>query len=477
MTGRIYNGLSRFFDSVWYPAVYAAVCVISGVNGKAVYVPMACVLATMIILSCFFAKNKRSFIAPVLMSFYCIGVDNQEGFNTSNAQLLAYYDTDGFMMIIAIGVVAAAFLFVRLFRMGVFAKENQGKSTFLWGILLMDAALLLNGIGSQDWQPVNLVYGALFAGVLTFFFFLFRGCLTDSRQDREYVCRITVIMSLIAFAQILIKSFARWQDGTLFLDYYGKETEYITREIADLGWGIVTSVCGVLVLGVPAAMYLATRNRRGWVWCMLSLALIFVSAVFRSRSAIGGAVLFFALGLLVGCFWGENKAQMRFLSAILGTGILIAVVVTLVSEQISGVRILSYIRFDKIFDDNRWDMWATAGTHFTCAPIFGVGFDKGAIFGKYRLDNVFSNMYHGIIPQFYGAMGILGICAFAKHLFDLGKATFRRFSAEKLLLAAVPGMILAMSMVDNFFFYANYQFVYCLFLALIEKTDEKRLAQ
>ena len=74
-------------------------------------------------------------------------------------------------------------------------------------------------------------------------------------------------------------------------------------------------------------------------------------------------------------------------------------------------------------------------------------------------------------------MGILGICALVKHLFDLGKTVFHRFSAEKLLLAAVPGMILAMSMVDNFFFYANYQFVYCLFLALIEKTDEKRLAQ
>ena len=84
---------------------------------------------------------------------------------------------------------------------------------------------------------------------------------------------------------------------------------------------------------------------------------------------------------------------------------------------------------------------------------------------------------HGIISQFYGAMGILGICALAKHLFDLGKTVLRRFSAEKLLLAAVPGMILMMSLVDNFFFYANYQFVYCLFLALLEKSDHKRLAQ
>ena len=470
------NQLSRFFDSVWYPAVYAAICVVSGVNGKAVYVPMACVLATMIILSCFFAKNKRSFIAPVLMSFYCIGVDNREGFNISYAKLLAYYDMDGFIAIIAIGVVAAVFLFVRLIRMGALAKENQGKSTFLWGILLMDAALLLNGIGSADWQPVNFVYGLLFAGVLTFFYFLFRGCLT-SHADKAYICRITVLMSAIALLQIMIVAVQRWQEGTFFAIIGGVPTHYPDRTIASLGWGIATSVGGILVLGIPAAMYLATRDRRGWLWCLFALILAMTTLMIRTRSAMVAAMVFFIGGILIGCFWGNNTKQLRIIAAVLivtafaGGGLLIA------SLRIGISDLMAYVRLDKIFEDARWEMWGTAWEHFISAPIFGVGFEKGAIFGKYRLNNVFSNMYHGIIPQFYGAMGILGICALAKHLFDLGKTVLRRFSAEKLLLAAVPGMILAMSMVDNFFFYANYQFVYCLFLALIEKTDEKRLAQ
>jgi hypothetical protein len=139
--------------------------------------------------------------------------------------------------------------------------------------------------------------------------------------------------------------------------------------------------------------------------------------------------------------------------------------------------VIGYVRLDRIFEDPRWNLWSAAWENLKSAPLFGVGFEKGAFPIEQRFNNVFSNMYHGIIPQFYGAMGILGICALVKHLFDLGKTVFCRFSAEKLLLAAVPGMILMMSLVDNFFFYANYQFVYCLFLALLEKSDCKRLAQ
>ena len=131
--------------------------------------------------------------------------------------------------------------------------------------------------------------------------------------------------------------------------------------------------------------------------------------------------------------------------------------------------ITRYARLDTILQNGRWNMWVTAGEHFSQAPLFGIGFDKGVYPDKLREANVFSNMYHGIIHQFYGAMGILGVCALVKHLFDLGKTVFHRFSAEKLLLAA--------SLVDNFFFYANYQFVYCLFLALLEKAERKQIKE
>lgn len=476
MKRRIFDAMSRFFDSACYPAVYAGVCVISGVNGKAVYVPMACVLATMIILSCFFAKNKRSFIAPVLMSFYCIGIDHPNGFSDNNAQLLGYYDMDGFLAVIAVGVVAAVFLFVRLFRLGVFARQNHSKSPFLWGILLMDAAFLLNGIGSPHWQPINLIYGLLFAGVFTFFYFLFRGCLTG-KEDREYVCRIVVLMSVIALLQLLIMYIIHYQAGTLYKYDHITKAWYPTRNAANLGWGVATSVGGVLVLGIPAAMYLASQARYGWVWYAFALGICAASVVLRSRSSIIAAVVLLTGTAFIGCLAGKNKKQIRCITAmlfILGTA---AVVVAVSTGRLDLFEVAHYIRLDALVENIRLNLWTTAWEDLKSAPLFGVGFEKGAFPIEQRFNNVFSNMYHGIIPQFYGAMGILGICAIFKHLFDLGKTVFHRFSAEKLLLAAVPGMILAMSLVDNFFFYANYQFVYCLFLALLEKAERKQIEE
>ena len=473
----IRDRLSQFFDSGWYPALYAALCVLSGVNGKAVYVPMACVLASLIILSCLFAKNKRSFIAPVLMSFYCIGVDNPDGFNADNAGLLAYYDLDSFLTVCAIGVVAAIFLLWRLVQMGVFKKENQGKSGFLHGILLLDAALVLNGVGSAHWQPVNLVYGLIFGGVLTFFYILFRGCISGSRKDREFVCRITVAMSLIAFFQILIMCVVRWNAGTLFTTDHITRELCIDRDVTSLGWGIATSVGGILVLGVPAALYLATGNRRGWLWLLIAMALAAATFIPRSRSSVIAAALFLATGIFVGCFWGNNKKQIRIFLAVMllmATGVIAA---CFASNRINSSALAKYMRFDLILSDGRWDMWHTAWEDMRSAPVFGVGFDKGAYSLEDRPSNVFSNMYHGIIPQFCGAMGVVGVGALTMHFFDLGKMLFSRFSWEKLLLLAVPGMILVMSVVDNFFFYANYQFVYCLFLALLEKFERKQIKE
>ena len=469
--GGIRTKAGAFFDSAWYPALYAGLCVISGVNGKEVYVPVVCIMAALMIASAFFAEKARTLLVPILLSFYCIGVDNRNGFSLMNSDLLGYYDLNAFLTVCAIGAVCAGFLLARLTRMGVFKKEQQKDNQFLWGILLMDAAMLLNGVGNPCWKPVNLLYGLIFGAVLTFFYILFRGVVTGSREDRVYFCRVIVAMSMIAMVQLLIRCAVRWQEGTFWVFEQDSGAWYPNRDIASLGWGISTSVGGVLVLGVPAAVYLMNYARRSWLWLLVAVALTVTALIPRSRSSIIAATVFLAVGILAGCFAGRNKKQIRMIGitafGVCATGLAVLVITGIV--RISDL--IRYVRLDRILENGRWGMWETAWEHFSQTPLFGIGFDKGAYPDKIREANVFSNMYHGIIPQFYGAMGILGVCALLKHLFDLGKAVLYRFSAEKWMLAMVLGMILTMSLVDNFFFYANYQFVYCLFLALIERME------
>jgi UDP-N-acetylglucosamine:LPS N-acetylglucosamine transferase len=88
-------------------------------------------------------------------------------------------------------------------------------------------------------------------------------------------------------------------------------------------------------------------------------------------------------------------------------------------------------------------------------------------------------MYHSIIIQFLGSMGIVGLVMFLVHIKHVAEIMIRSFSGEKLLLLLVPFGVIVASMVDNFFFYSNCQIFYAVFLALaehsLEKSREERL--
>ena len=73
-----------------------------------------------------------------------------------------------------------------------------------------------------------------------------------------------------------------------------------------------------------------------------------------------------------------------------------------------------------------------------------------------------------------GAMGIVGCVAILMHFFELAKTFFKKFSMDKMLLLFVPLMIIGMSLLDNFFFYLEFQIFYGVFLALAEKQSEQR---
>ena len=74
-----------------------------------------------------------------------------------------------------------------------------------------------------------------------------------------------------------------------------------------------------------------------------------------------------------------------------------------------------------------------------------------------------------MLVQIPASMGIFGCIAFAIHVVSLGIVCFKKFSLSKLMLLAVPFMILGLSLTDNFLFYPHFQIFYGAFLALAEK--------
>jgi len=135
--------------------------------------------------------------------------------------------------------------------------------------------------------------------------------------------------------------------------------------------------------------------------------------------------------------------------------------------------IAKILRFDISSDTGRSELWQNGFDDFKRSPLLGSGFADGAFDLGSENNNVYSNMYHCIIIQWLGAAGIVGCIAFLIHLIDCARLLFKRISSGKLVLMLVPLMIIAMSLLDNFFFYPHFQIFYAIFLALAEYSHDK----
>ena len=187
----------------------------------------------------------------------------------------------------------------------------------------------------------------------------------------------------------------------------------------------------------------------------------------------------FIVCAIVCCFTGKNRVQIRIYSAILVALMLGAIVyvhfkIMPISSMIHEVFALLRLESDTgIIDVRRKLLWENGIKDFKLSPLFGVGFKDGGYSVKMQSENFYSNMYHCILIQVPAAMGIVGCLAFIFHLFHLAKLSFKKFSSDRLILLMIPFMIIGMSLVDNFFFYMNFQIFYGIFLALAEKTLPK----
>jgi UDP-N-acetylglucosamine:LPS N-acetylglucosamine transferase len=272
------------------------------------------------------------------------------------------------------------------------------------------------------------------------------------------------------------------QNGNLFI--YNDALEIIGINRQTLAWGVATIVGAVIVLGIPAAMYLAKNCKCSFISYVSSLLFLAGAVLVNTRSAMIVGASFFLICAVIVCAKGKNRWFNRIYTLILiafvcGVLIYIDTRVIPLNEFFDNIR--NILRLDDIENDSRIPLFKNGIEDFRSSWLFGVGFNDGGYTPDVVTNNVYSRMYHNIIIQFLGSMGIVGALAFLVHIKHLGEVTVRRFSLDKLLLIFVPLMIISMSMVDNFFFYANFQIIYSVFLAIaeisLEQSREKSLSE
>lgn len=483
------SSVIKFQSGYVYPFVFAALCAVSASFGKSIYIPCIIVLCLLTAFAGLFSKDLKVFIAPAFMIYYSIGSDKPSDFY-ENYYTKDYHETlwtnrptppferTSLYFFIAWLCILAAILIYKMIHSGVLKKMLSERGIFFCSIIALDIALILNGVFGGSWRIESALYGLLAAFVLTVCYCMFYVIIKNTNNGATYTCVALVAMAFCVLLQVIITA-ARLQQFDILIVNHKTAFDRVNRSLFATAWGLVTIVAAVIACGIPAALYL-TRNKKFPVLCYFTALVFFAATVFvNTRSSM----LFGSLALIVGIICslsGKNKRKniaMTLIILLLIAAILITLFTALPEYRdklIKEVKVA--LRLNYKIDENflpkllgsRYNLWAGGIKDFLRAPVFGVGF----VSGDFELNRVYDHMYHNIVIEFMGAMGIVGILAFLFHIFQILRHAFCKFSANKLLLFCVPLSILGMSLLDNFFFYPNFNIIYGAALACAELCGE-----
>lgn len=484
---RIMAGKNRFIrflinaqKTPWYPALFAALCIIAGTNNHTVYIPILWVLASFVLFSVFFTDDNKVFLTPLLMIFFALGCDtSSDAFVNSNGEMLSFMDDNAFVQVVILCVVCVGSLLIRLIDDGSVVAAFKKRRLFTWSIVAMDVAFLTSGLFSPVSEIKNLGYGALLAMGFTVVYFLVSGMLEKSEDPVTYACYAMLGTAYVAFTQIMTVVIEKYINNDLIIIYGatnpGHEIIKINKDELTLGWGISTVIAAVFVLGIPAAMYLAKKSK--WSFLMYFSAPLFLlgTVIINCRAAMIIGFVALVLCAVVGCITGKNKVAIRIYTVILALAVIAFAIyvhlnvmpLSVLIEKLADI--LRLVESNPLTETGRMDLWKNGLEDFRSAPVFGVGFNDGGYPAELRSNNFYSNMYHCILVQIPAAMGIVGCLAFIFHIIHLIKLCFKKFSVDRLFIVMIPCMILGMSLVDNFFFYLHFQIFYGVFIAIAEK--------
>ena len=463
--------LVNFQKSIFYPIVFAAICIISSSNGINVYIPLVWLLASSVIFSALFTDDLKVFLVPFFMIYYAIGMDYEDSFIQTNGEILARFEPKALIHFVICGTIMVAFLIYKLIVSGAIKNILATRGVFLWGILALDFAFLLNGAFSPEWVPMDLVYGALNAAVLTLTYLIFLGIFRTCREDIvPYAAKTMVCFGYMVLTQVLALCYKLYLNNEFFSRNHLGEIIGVARINIFLSWGISTIIGSVVTLAIPSAFYLAYKHKFGIFFYISAFAFWGTAFMVNTRSAVLCGFVAIVISIVVCCKEGTNKKKNRILTgSFIALGML-AFAILIVKLDMSEIvkEILSIFRLGTGDGSGREELWGNGWNDFISSPVFGTGFANGAHSEEFVIENVYSNMYHNIIVQMLGAMGVVGLIAFIIHIISIVRVFFKKLSGEKIILMLTPLLILAMSLFDNFFFYPNFQIVYTAFLVCVE---------
>ena len=467
---RAVAAVAAWQKTIWFPAVYAVLGVVSCSFGMAAYIPVYYIFMLLTVFAALFCEDSKVLLAPLLISYFAVGGDGILNYGQAITDVSLFFEPAGLVNMYIVGSVMAAAILFRLIADGTIAAVFRRRGLLTWGFLALAAAMLLNGIFSAAWEPLDLAWGLFMAVGLLLAYFIVLAMSDKTENIVGYLLRVCLIVGLMICAEEWILMGRLAADGMLLeLDEAGKWTGGFVRDYQVLGWGVSTYAAGMLAILIAPTMALAYSGRRG-IWYYLAAAVMFLTIILlnaRTAMLMGGIIL---LACMIICCFGINRKQNRIVFAAIVAAALVCVAgiwAVMGTNDFFGF-IAEMLRFDQ-GDNHRFERWANGWKDFLSAPVFGVGFMDGAATDP----SMYSNMYHNIFVQLIGALGVFGLLAFLFHIIQVAVLCVRKFRLERFLVLLGAAAVILTSLLDNFFFFFSIQLFYGAFLAAAELMLEK----
>lgn len=362
-------------------------------------------------------------------------------------------------------VIAALFIGAAVYRLvKTIVKKNFKLTPVFYGTCGYAFILIINGLFSPDYNPKNLLFGFVIAiSILGIYSALKDNINTDS-DGFEKIAYAFLALSVVLIVELIV---AYVTTEGLF------EDGIINRSKLVFGWGAYNTFGLMLLICIPAVMFLAGRKRFGFVYTLYSFVL-FVALFFScSRQSMIGGVIIYLLCVILLLVKGKNRfANASVLSAAVAASVVLIGVYH--EEVFTFFKVIFYniIVDGELNGSGRTRLWREAIDYFIKNPVFGSGFFVNFDYPENAL-GFLPMMCHNTILQLLSACGIVGLTAYVLHRTLTVISFCKNVTAERTFIALSILCILILDVFDHHMFNIFPTFIYASLLAVLDKSEAK----
>ena len=439
--------LQRAVDSEFYPALICLLVFMSYCSRHEVL--FAAVLIAFASVTLVLFRDLRSILPPLFMFIFALPLVHAPKRPTYSD----YYSSTPVLISLGLMIlVLLAALILHFLIWGGFTDMFRRKTRLTWFILPLSVALLLNGIFSEAYAPINITYSIAIVLVWFFLYLLFRFGLEGGQETLRYfcvVCQWTVVLLVLELIYVYI---------TCDVLVGG----IIVEGRIYFGWGINNNYGAIVTILLPPLFYLASTRKNGWIQFLLIIAAyaaIFLSMC-RAAVLVGSVVLLCCLVAV--CFFGANRGLFRLLLGVslLAGGVILIVFRTQIIETFSFL-------FDIGFSDaGRFD-------------VFGGGFNAVSYYELFHswAGSAMPGMLHNTVIELFCVSGAFGGIAYLAYRARTVQLVLYRMNGERFFLGMMVAAIVGVGMLDNPMFNFYPTFFTTVALVLIEHDYDETLAR